>query len=282
MSDEILHQVPVPAADSAEVVQPSTEAPQGVVDGTGASAPAAETEQQVAARNQEAAKLRAVRNNRAMIERLARERDEYRQIALEAARRNTQPPVQSQPAASPDAPPSRDKYERWEDYEKALVEHAVDQKLKAHTARQVQEAQAAMQRIQQQQYEQQLVGGHAARVAEFASRVPDFEEVTARDDIHIPGPASEAIMSLPNSPAVLYAIGQSPALAEQMQRLSPTQQATYVGQIAAALMYRPQQVSQAPAPGNPVGGKSTGAPTLETADYDTFVKMRRKQIAARR
>lgn len=275
MTDEIFHQMPAPAAEPAEVVQPSTEAPQGVADGTGVSAPAAETEQQVAAREQEAAAIRAKRNNRAMIERLARERDEYRQIALEAARRNTQPPPQVQaPAEAPDAPPSRDKFERWEDYEAALVSHQVDQKLKAHQARQVEEVKTAMERMQREQYAQGLISAHVARTEEFARHVPDFEEVTAREDIIIPPTASEAIMGLPNSPAVLYAIGQSPELAATMQRLPPAQQAAYVGQISASLMYRQPQVSKAPPPGAPVGGRGSAQsePTTASAYYDQITR----------
>ena len=90
----------------------------------------------------------------------------------------------------------------------------------------------------------------------------------------IPAAASEAIMSMPNSPAVLYAIGKDPELALQMQQLSPAQQAAFVGQVSASLMYRPPQVSKAPPPGTPVGGRgsATSQPTTASEYFDQITK----------
>lgn len=283
MSDEILHQGPTgPAPEPAEVAQPSTEATEVAADGTGAPAQeVAETEAQAAERIVQERKVRqerARRNQEAAFQRLAKERDEYRQIALEAARNRVAPQA---PAPAEEGPPSRDKYERWEDYEAALVAYQVDQKLSAHQKKQAAEVAAAMERIQREQHQQTLIQSHAARNAEFAKQVPDFDEVTARDDIEISEAASESIMSVPNGPAVLYEIGRQPELAERMARMTPYQQAAFVGQISASLMARTPQVSKAPAPGTPVGGKSPAPTRLEDLPYDEFVKARRKQIAAR-
>ena len=77
------------------------------------------------------------------------------------------------------------------------------------------------------------------------------------------------------------AIGQDPTLAGRMHRMTPLQQAAFVGQISAALAARVPQISKAPAPGEPVSGKSTAPVTLENADFDDFVKIRRRQIAQR-
>lgn len=277
MSDDILHQAPTaPAADLAAVAQPSA-----VSEADGTGAPAQEAESAAAERIVQERKVRqerARRNQEAAFQRLAKERDEYRQIALEAARRNSAP---SQPVVDENAPPSRDKYERWEDYEAALVAHQVDQKLSVHQRKQAEAVAQAMERMQREQHTQALASAHAERVAQFARSVPDFEEVTSRDDLTFSAEASEAIMSVPNNGRLLYEFGRDDALYARFSRLTPTQQATFIGQMSASLMQAPR-VSKAPAPGTPVGGKSPASGRLEDMSYEDFVKARRKQIAARR
>jgi hypothetical protein len=105
--------------------------------------------------------------------------------------------------------------------------------------------------------------------------------VTDRDDIIVPPDAADAIKNVPNGPEVIYAMGKEPALAQRLQSMTPNQQAAFVGQLSAALLMRPAQVSKAPAPGKPVGGNSSPVTDLSKMPYDDFVKARRKQIAAR-
>lgn len=283
MSDDLLQVIPAPAQDNnAEAAQqPSSEAQQPAPqDGTGAST-VAETDAEKAERivqERKARQERARRNQEAAMRRLAQERDEFKAALLDVTRKGL-PAAQPQQVAQPkDGPPRREDFQTWEEYEDARVDWRVETKAREREEKLVQQLHHA-QRAQQQQA---LMESHAQRNEQFAQQVPDFEEVTARDDIIVPDVAGEAIMSLPNGPEVLYAIGKMPQIAAHLHTLTPAQQAAFVGQLSASLMYRPPQVSKAPPPGTPVGGKATTAERLEDADYDTFVKIRRKQIAARR
>lgn len=281
MSDDVFHTMPT--GETVEVAQPSTEAdPQGdVAEGTGASE-SVESEQQAAERivqERQVRQRRAQHNQRAAFERLARERDEFKAALLSQVEQRRAPePVQ----APVDRAPRRDDFSTWEEYEDARLDWRFELKTKATQEKQARELANYLQHAQRQQQDEQLTSAHGQRVAEFAKAVPDFAEVTDRDDVEIPNAAAEAIKNMPNSPQIVYAIGRDETLAHRMRDMTATQQAAFVGQLSAALMYQRPQVSKAPAPGVPVGGRSSPSPSLETANYDEFVKLRRKQIAARR
>lgn len=283
MSDDILHQAPTAPAPSAEVVQPSTEAPQGVAEGTGASEQAAETEQQRQARASQAGRDLAEqrkRNQQNAFARLSKERDELQRALIEIAS-NRGGPAQPQAPIPGDDAPKRESFDSYEAWIEAKAEYRAEKKAGEAVMKRLQEVAAEAQKVQRQQEGHALVQQHVSRLEAFAKTNPDFDEVTARDDIVIPPFASQKIASMGNGPAILYAIGRDPSIAFELQRRDPADQALYLGELSASLRLRPPQVSQAPAPGTPVGGKSSAAPTLETADYDTFVKLRRAQIAKR-
>lgn len=284
--DDVLHQAPTaPAADSnAEVVQPSTEGAVAPAEGTGVSEQVAETPEQQQQRESHERRQReetAQRNQRAAWERVTRQRDEAIETALALARKAMAGQEQTPQVPQPSGPPQVDQFDRYEDYEAARIAWLVDQRVQQRDAQRQAELAQRVAQAQQQSYHDQLARDHGERVAKFAKQMPDFERVVDRDDIIVPDSASEAIMNLPNGPAIMYAIGQDPTLAGRMHRMTPLQQAAFVGQISAALAARVPQISKAPAPGEPVSGKSTAPVTLENADFDDFVKIRRRQIAQR-
>lgn len=278
MSDDILHQAPTGPAPSAEVAQPSTEAPTGVAEGTGASEQAAETEQQRQARASQAGRDLAERrkqNQQNAFMRLQQQNEELTRALI----------ARQQPQAAPQVPsddaPKRESFDSYEAWIEAKAEYRADKRATETVMKQLQQVASEAQRVQRQQEGHALLQQHVSRVGAFAKQTPDFDSVTDRDDVVIPSFASEEIASMEDGPAILYAIGRDPSIAMQLQQMAPRQQARYLGQLSASLRLRPPQVSQAPAPGTPVGGKSSAAPSLENADYDTFVKMRRAQIAKR-
>lgn len=284
--DDVLHQAPTaPAAEPiAEVVQPSTEGAVAPAEGTGVSGQVAETpeqQQQRESRERQEREETARRNQRAAWERVTRQRDEAIETALALARKAMGQQEQAPQVPQPAGPPRVDQFERYEDYEAARIAWMVDQRVQQRDAQRQAELAQRVAQAQQQSYQEQLARDHGERVAKFAKQVPDFDRVVDRDDIVVPDHASEAIMNLPNGPQILYAIGQDPSLAGRMHRMTPLQQAAFVGQISAALAAQGPQISKAPAPGEPVSGKSTAPVTLENASYDEFVKIRRRQIAQR-
>lgn len=291
MSDDILHQgATVPATPNAEEVQPSQtpEAEGQQAEGTGASeTKPGETEQQAAERIVQERKVRqerARRNKEAAFNRLRSERDQLQQVVMDMARRNAGGPQdQGQQQRPQDAPPKREDYATWEQYEDARIDWRAERKAMEAAARRDYEMQSRMAEARRQQFDSQLTQAHVERVEKFAQAVPDFADVTDRDDIVIPEVAAEAIKSAPNSPEILYAIGRDPQIAARLHGMSPAQQAMFVGQLSAAMALRTQEVSRAPEPGKPVAGKSSPVTSLSDAtSYDDFVKVRRKQISGRR
>lgn len=264
---------PAPAAAPAEGVQPDQ-----ITDGTGAPVQAAETDAQVAEREAQQRRDTARNNRESYVRRVERDRDRAMALAEQLAS-NRQPQPQA-PTPQAEKAPRREDFQTWEDYEDARVDHRFNQRAKTESEQQAKNLTELLQRAHQEQSEQQLHGQHMQRVNAFAQQVPDFDEVTARDDVVVPGPASEAIKHMPNSPMVLYAIGRDPSLAARMHQMNPTQQAAFVGQISAALTLRPAQVSRAPAPGTPVGGRSGpsgGTPATASDYYDSITKGRGKK-----
>lgn len=285
MSDDILHQGPAgPAPETAEVVQP--ENVEQTAEGTGASEPAAETPEAKAEREGREAKVRrerAWRSQREAMKRMADRSDRLEQqnqqlIQQILSGRNGEQQQQPQ-QPSHDGPPKREQFENYEDYVDARAEYKAEQKTRAFFENLSQQAQAA----RQQQEAQSIDGGHFSRIQEYAQKNPEFSEVMENEDVIVNPIGSEIIKRMADSPAILHAIHREPAIAEHLNRMAPAEQSMYLGQLSAVLRLRPpQQISQAPAPGNPVGSKSSSPVTLETANYDEFVKLRRKQIAARR
>jgi DNA polymerase III gamma/tau subunit len=283
MSDDVLHNGPTAAP--VEVAQPSKEGTSNEVlaDGTGAPAQEQESEEAKAERIVQERKVRqerSRRNQEAAFARLASKNDELTQALMEAVKRGN--PQQAQPTA-PDKAPAREDYQSWEDYEDARLDWKYEQKTKAKEASAAQDLQRIIAEAQRHEANQRLSHSHAERVQDFASRVPDFEDVTNRDDITVPDGAATAIQHAPNGPEIIYELGRNPEIAARLNRMNGVEQALFVGQLSAALMSRVSQVSKAPAPGNPVGSRSSPATSLEAAtNYDDFVRLRRKQIAARR
>lgn len=252
----------VPATDNAEAVQPSQEIQP---ESTGVSETAAEeSEQDRAARLVKEDKVRrerAQRNQRAYIERIARERDEFKQALLEQVR---QPQA---PAAPPPATgePTRDQFADYEDFVAAKAEYRAVQRLNKQVADALQAHQAQIAR----QSEQQVDAAHYERVAKASERFADFSDVVDRDDVIVPEPAAAAIKRQPDSDAIVYAIGKNPAIAQHLAKLDPVSQIAYIGRLSASLSQSPQP-SKAPAPGKPVGGGGGAGSDLASMTRDQY------------
>ncbi len=288
MSDDILHQVPTgPATEQAEVGQPSAPAVAGTAEGTGASEQqqAVLAEQQAAEQRIEERRIRqerARRNQEAAFRRLSAEKDQLQSALLEVVRKQAGGQQEQGQTRPSDGAPKREDFSSWEDYEDARIDWRAARKAQELAERNERELAQRLQNASRQAYDQQITQAHNERNAQFAAAVPDFADVTDRDDVIVPDVAAEAIKNVPNGPEILYAIGRDPSIAARMHSMTPAQQAAYVGQMSASLMFRQPQVSQAPAPGKPVGGQSSPVTDPAKMSYEEFVKYRRRQIAARR
>ncbi len=244
--------------------------PDQITDGTGAPEQVAETPEQIAEKSANERKEKARANRESYVRRLERDRDRAMDLAADLARQRSQVAPQAVTPPSDSKPPRREDFQTWEDYEDARVDYRFEQRAQKDAAKQGEEFTQLLTKAQQEHQEQQLQGAHMQRVADFARTVPDFEDVTDREDVVIPRAAADAIRHMPNSPLLLYAIGKEPELAERLQRMNPTQQAAFVGQISAVLSQRPANVSKAPAPGTPVGRGGSPETSLSGSTQDQY------------
>jgi hypothetical protein len=218
-------------------------------------------------RNKEAAARRVLEN----------ERDTYRKFAetmvdaLKKGQAAPTPPANNAPKA-----PTRDlnpdtgrPFDSYEDYVEARAAFAAEKRASDLFERKMAEAAIESQNRQREQTSRQVMDAHIRRNSDFARTVPDFEEVTNRDDIDIPAAAVEAIKRLNNGPAVLYAMGRDESIAKNLKRMEPLEQVVYMGQLSHWLATSTPHISNAAPPGRTVGSKpaSSGSPPSDPEAY---------------
>lgn len=269
-----------PEAPAVETL-PGEGVEQTQADSTGEPAKVEETDEQRAERIMTERRVRQERAQRKINARFGELTDTIKQqqrIIEQLAGKPAQPAA----PASADAAPKREDFDSYDEWLRADARYVARQEAQELVraqqetlTRQQREALAQLQRAQ-------VAQTFSQRVAKFAKTNADFAEVM-ESDVDIGADAAEALMEMDDAPAVMLVLHKQPELAERLKHASPRMQGVILGQISALLKSRPPQVSQAPAPGAPVGARpSAPAKTLETAvDYDEFVKLRRKQIAAR-
>jgi hypothetical protein len=173
------------------------------------------------------------------------------------------------PAGKSDGPPQQKDFTDYDQFIEAKASYAAKQ-----AAKEMVEA-ATKQQAQQSQQQQHLQQAHQVRkqfegrMADYSKTVPDWvETVEENHDIELPDPAIAMIHMRDDGPAILYAIGKNPALAQRLEGQPAHMQAMLIGEIGASLKQSPR-VSKAPTPGKPVGSKpgSSGDPPTDSTAY---------------
>lgn len=276
-----------PATESAEVA-PQAESQPNV--GTGAPAPDTQqgsAEQDEAARASEAARTlneRAQRNRENAARRVQEDRDNYRRLAemaIQALQRGQQPAqaVPQQPAEQ--AAPKRDDFQSYDEWLDAKAAWTAERRAEAFLTQRMQQAAEQYQRQAQEQQGRQVDHDHFARAAQFARQVPDFADVADREDIVVPQAASNAIKRMADGPAIIYAIGQNPEIAQAMQRMEPAEQMIYLGQLSAHLRSQAtSRLSNAAPAGRTVGAKPSGGTDLPE-DTEAYMAAANKKFGRR-
>lgn len=203
------------------------------------------------------------------------ERQGYERAMREAAERRLQELQAPAPVApSGDGRPTQDQFQTFDAYMEALTDWKVEQKIQG-VGRKASEERA--------QFEAQRQAEEVrSKLAPAAEKYEDFEDVVLRDDLPITRDMAEAILELGNAGHdVAYHLGTHPKEAARIAGLGRIAQIKEIDKIAATLN-KPPEPTKAPAPIVPNAGTASVEKRLEDADYDEFVKIRRKQIAARR
>jgi hypothetical protein len=199
-------------------------------------------------------------------------------LLVDAMLKGQQPRTQPQQT---DGPPEREQFEDYESYLVAKATYAAERKAEERLQKATDEANKRAQDAHVQRTAAEISRDHQNRIKEYAKSTPDFHEVVDGADANVPDATAAAILKRADGPALIYAISKDPSIAEKLHGMEPYEQLMYLGELSASLKSKPPQVSNAPAPGKPVGSKSAPTVPLEDLDYDAFVKRRRQQIAAR-
>lgn len=180
------------------------------------------------------------------------------------------PPVPETPA-QPSGPPQAEQFASHDDYMLAAARYGAQQELAQR------DQQTALQRQAQQQaaMAQQLVEREQA----FQAAHPDFAQVVRAGLAGKVSPVlQQALMLVPDGPAVAYALAAQPDLVERLNTLPPPLVLVELGRLspappaanglpagpAAAGPTTPQ--APLPAPPTPLSGAGPGAPTVNPAE----------------
>ena len=199
-----------------------------------------------------------------------------RQEALERMLQGAAPELPQTPAP-PTGPPQAEQYASHEDYVLAAARYGAQQELQARDQQTAQERQQA----QQLQFQQQLM----QREHEFKAQHPDFDQVVFTG---LKGKVSpilqQALMVVPDGPAVAYALARQPELVQRLNTLPPPLVLVELGRLSPPPTTTPANGTTTngasapppalPTPLTPLSGSGAGAPHLAYRDDMTQAEYR--------
>lgn len=189
-----------------------------------------------------------------------------------------QPVEQPKPAV--DAAPTREQFKDWDDFQTAKTAHTAKLEARQEFERLRSQDAQERQRAAEQFESDRITYEHQTRNTDFARSVPDFVDVTDREDINVPEPACIALKEQPNSSAIVYAFGHNPEIVSQLWRQSALKQAAYIGRLSAYLASQSPQISNAAPAGRTVGAKPSPSGDLPD-DTESYMKAANKRFGPR-
>lgn len=188
--------------------------------------------------------------------------------------------VEKEHVADTSGRPNPDNFETEEDYQDALAEWRVDQKLAAR------EQKAKSEKLTSEF--QERLQTHRQKTAEFAKQHADFEEVIeAVSDIELSPVIQSAILE--NGPEFMYELAKNPEELEKINELSAFEAARALGRIeeriaARAVKPKEEKKIQTKAP-QPISTTRSGAGTAsyksiydEGLSFAEYEKLRSAQL----
>jgi len=220
------------------------------------------------------------------------ERDRAAQLEKELARLQQQQAISQVQAQQKDADPrpERHKFVSDADFQEALTDWKVDQRLnEQREADQAARAQAAQQQLADQ-WERNL---DAAK-----QEIPDFDDVVGKSTINLPGYLYTAIVESDVGPKLAYYLSSNPDEARKLMAMTPTTALRVLGKLedrleadadAEGVSVKPSvpekapEKSKAPPPIEPLKNSSNPAdkPTGQMT-HQEYRAMRQAQLASKR
>lgn len=189
-------------------------------------------------------------------------------------------PREPAPQKQPDGEPRRDQFDTYEAYLEARTDYRADKKVEERLAKQREEETRTRTEAEQRKQAETF----RAKADKFASTTEDFHEVMEASTAPLTREMQRAIVSSEDSgPAIAYHLAKNPEEAERIAALPEAIQAREIWKLESKLQTQKTAVpSKAPAPIDPVRGKTTGVDDPEPTDPDKWRIWREKQIRAKR
>jgi len=178
-----------------------------------------------------------------------------------------------------EAPPPPEPTLEQHDYdEDAYNEALIASRVQAEVDKAIKAQQQSSQSQQAQQEAAQKSQAFAAKEAEFAKEVPDYDQVARTDAVPISEAMADIIMDSDKGPAIAYHLGKNLNDAYRISQLPPVLAAKELFKIEASLA-QPANISNAPEPAPEIGGMDT--PVQELSDKlstEEWIKRRNRQV----
>lgn len=181
-------------------------------------------------------------------------------------------PQPQQHSAPADQPPREDEFASYEEYERARIDYAVEQRLQ--TVRELDKREASARSF-------------GERVEKVRDKLPDFDLYVGDPTLPITPLMAEVIRESDVGPEVAYHLGKNRSECQRIAALPQHRQAAELGRIEATLSISAQKPSPAPsprptppAPPQTVAGIAAGVgktpEEMSMAEYMDWVKSRDK------
>lgn len=249
------------AAETAPVEEAKTEA----ADDAGETAPEAESSEEKQLHDDKG-KFKGVQ---ARIDELTRARrdaersaDYWKGLATHATAPDTAPEAAAKPTS--------DQFDDYDAYIEALTDWKVEEKTRDVAVKATHNAETLHR---QASWDDRQVAAMAI--------LTDYNDVVGSSEVQIADHVKDAVMESERGPELAYHMARNPALAEQLNKMSPARAALELGRMEASLetsVVKPG--SKAPTPITPIVGGGTTRVDLSKADMDTYIAERRKQGAS--
>jgi len=200
----------------------------------------------------------------------------YKKLVLD--KRESPEPVKA-PTIVEESRPKLEDFADYDAYTEALAGFKAEQKFKELESKRTQDDR---QRHQQEQFST-VQNAHLERVEKIRAKYEDYDEVAHSNAVPINQVMANTIMLSDTGPELAYYLGSNIEEARRISSLPPLLAVKELGKIEMKISASPpqRQVTKAPDPITPIGGRGSGIVSdepLSTDDINTWVRKRENQL----
>jgi hypothetical protein len=193
------------------------------------------------------------------------QREREARESLEARLRDLEAKAQPQKAETEvEQEPKPEQFSDMYEYQQALVDYRVDQRLAEEKQKEAQ-AKANAER-------DKMLNVWSDRVKAAKAEIPDFEDMVGSADVVISNEVRDAIFESEVGPRILYHLAENPEIADKLKGMTLTAALRQIGKLEAQFekaepLSKPvASRSKAPAPINPIRSAANGRDVNLTSD----------------